>query len=826
MAPMTRRSQANTGVAKKVHRKRGGAQATAAKRQNSDSWELLDREGLNGHERDDTPDDHDHDEDRLALDGPREVRDAIDPLREMADRIGNEVELFAETMDEYLQRMPSAHNESLKFEWANELIQDFHLMTTIAASDLDRTQWPAADRQARRELSEQARASGTVNGLKQSSLLKSSLLGEKKAQYAKGKRDLQKEADLWDLMHIMLELRPFETEAEQEREERRSQLHKMGPAHRYTSEDELWQRFTLSNDAAIERKKIKEWLERTADHQESDIMDVVSELESKAGRGKGLWTSGWMFTREKIKGEKRLRSWPADADLNPPQIKRAEDDDLLATRVDPDAPARQERVLEKPDAYFERAIWIASWEMLRRGVRWAEICEWCEERKEGWRATCLGLTVDTAEPGSSKAAWRHLCRLAAQSGVASDHEAAVFGLLGGSEEAMKKVCRSVNDRIYAFYNAKLLRAFDSFVVTTCPDRVSFARLSRKVDANALETTEQAGEATSALLARLRKEAATQDEMLQPLKVIQSYMLADEVVTLLNTVGIMVGEAARAQDAEGVIFFRSRKPVDVDQQTGEREVALNANTLRMAAHMSIIYRVLLRQPLEGDDVLEDDNILVAYIQALRMAGKRDLIPMYASRLQEDRHILVLGRVLSDISEGEEQNRMLKMLQHYGLDVIQILTEHLNIAFENSFADSNPNTKPLRVLEQTAETKLHPGQKIIPGFLPDEISQADEGLVTALQWFQLYHGHWSVTFKVLTAALVRCLRESLLSLSPQQKTSQANHTHRSSRQPRLRPSHRPNLPLRHHRPPQILRNHRHRLQPHGPQLHPTTPPPRQT
>ena len=755
---MTRRSQPNTGITKKVHRKRA-AQAPAAKRQASDSWELLDREGLNGHQHEDAADEED--EDQLALDGPMDVQSAVDPLREMADRIGSQVESFAQSLDQLLSKLPSQPSESARFEWASEVIQEFQDRAEYDAVRIGETHHPERDRQTVKEWREQARLSGST-AFEKRSAFKTSVLDEKQARVVKEMRDLQQEANLWELLRIMLELRPFAAEAEQERHEKRETLKKLGPAHRYTSEDELWQRFELSSEVAVERKMVKEWLERSAEEENSEVEHIVGELEKKAGRGKGLWTSGWMHTREKIKGEKRLRNWPSDVDSNPPQIRRAEDNDLLVTRLDADAPARQQRALEQPDAYFERAIWIACWEMLRRGKPWHEICQWCEERKEGWRASCLGLAADTAESGSSRAAWRHLCRLAAQSGCSSDHEAAVFALLGGGEDAVKKVCRSVDDRMYAFYNAKLFRAFDSFVLANHADNAVFAQWNSKIDANAMETRAQADEATSGLLARLRKEPATKDEMLQPMKVIQSYLLADEVGTLLNTVGIMVGETARAQDAEGVIFFRSQKPVNPVEQSGEREIALNPQPLRMAAHMSIIWRVLGQETLEGDDLLEDDNIVVAYIQALRMAGKRDIIPLYASRLQEDRYTLVLGRVLQDISEGEEQHRMLKLLQDYELDVIEILNEHLNISFETSLNTMDMLKESIRILERTTETKLHPGQRIIVGFLPDEVSQADEALVTALQWYQLYHGHWETTFRALTEALTRCLRKISSSL----------------------------------------------------------------
>ena len=762
MAPMTRRSQANPGVTKKVHRKQ---QPPAAKRQASDSWELLDSRSAtrevqgNGQFAEEEEEEEAEGDQEEALDIPS----TTGTLRDMADRVGNEVEIFAQKLDEALDelRRKPDQSESERFDLANNLMHEYQVHIEDTVRQLEKVHGDDRRKQARNEWSEQARLSGTSNALERASF-NASVLGPKRAQQVKEIKDLRQEAALWELLQIMLELQPFEKEAEQDRKDKKKKLEKMGAAHRYTSEDELWERFELSNDVAIERRKVKAWLERTADHSNSNMGDMIAELEKKAGRGGGLWTSGWLHTREKLKGEKRLRSWTSENDSNLPEIRRTGDNDLLAVRLDPDAPIRQQRVLEKPDAYFERAMWITCWEMLRRGIRWTEIAQWCDEHKEGWRAQCLGFASDPSEPGTSRVAWRHLCRIAAQSGCTSEYEAAVFGLLGGSEDEMKKVCHSVDDRLYAFYNAKLLRAFDSFVLRNCPEKATIAQLGQ-VDTNALETPAQANQATVDLLARLRKESATKDEMQQPLKMMQNYIFVNEVGTLLNTIGIMIGETARAQDAEGLIFYRSRKPVDVAQHIGERDIALNQQTLRIAAHLSIMWRTLKNEPFEGDDILEDDNIVVAYIQALRKAGKRDLIPTYASRLQPERCVLVMGRVLQDITEGEEQIRMLRHLQLLKLNVVDIMSENLNLSLEASFpatTASGTEFSKLQILEATTDTKLHPGQKIRAGFLSYDITDTDEALVRSLQWFMLHQGRWAETFAALTEALMRALRKYLI------------------------------------------------------------------
>jgi nuclear pore complex protein Nup107 len=178
-------------------------------------------------------------------------------------------------------------------------------------------------------------------------------------------------------------------------------------------------------------------------------------------------------------------------------------------------------------------------------------------------------------------------------------------------------------------------------------------------------------------------------------------------------------------------------------------------------MAIVHRALspdYLEQLEGDELMEDENVLVAYIQALSVAGKRDLIPTYASKLQRERYVIVLGRLLQDITDSQEQSRMLRLLGEYELDVTAILTEQLRWVFVHSLRGSGI-VPPLRILELTADTKLHPGQQIIVGFLPEEVSAEDEAMVSCLRWFQHMEGGWKLMFEALSVALRKCLSKYL-------------------------------------------------------------------
>src|SRR5690606_38020910 len=144
----------------------------------------------------------------------------------------------------------------------------------------------------------------------------------------------------------------------------------------------------------------------------------------------------------------------------------------LVTQLDPDAMTRQARKLETQDDFFERAIWLGCFEMLRRGYSMAEIREWCSVRTELWRAASLAPlplanTEDEDQPDFDPrwlVRWRRMCFSTARDGGTSDYDRAVYGLLAGEIASVEKVCETWDDLLFAHYNALLRTRFDSYLV--------------------------------------------------------------------------------------------------------------------------------------------------------------------------------------------------------------------------------------------------------------------------------------------------------------------------------------------------------------------------
>nr|POE47780.1 nucleoporin nup84 [Quercus suber] len=719
----------------------------------------------------DQPSDGDDDDDvarteprRKNDDGPAarsresvDIEQALHPLREVAEKVGTEVEAFAIRLDIFLKDLAGLDD---RFDAALDLVAELRNIAQEAAEKLARgNEWVRTE-QLRQEFRERAQLStaeaATTTTTTATSLKKAGSVFGRSDGKVKELRCWQQEADIWELFGIILELHYWSSRRAQEAKlaQRAQVLADMGDPHHYEPECETWKRFLLEDELAMQWSRIKSWLEETVEHQESGIDEIVEELEKKGG---GLWSKGWMHTRERIKGEKRVRGWPTGSDPVQPHIRTADNAELLVTSLDPDATSRQGRALEPKDQIFEKNFWIACWEMLRRGKSIKEMSSWCEERGEGWRALVFGMAGDQAD-ALSNSTWRKMCFLASQSGCSSDYEAAVYGLLGGNVSAVRKVARTVDDNLYAHYNAALLRRFEQYLGNKAPDKLS--RLQSKRFSGEVEDASQAEDAMTRLLQQLKTQSDVATEAQQPLKLLQGYLLVNEVESMINTTGHYLSDIdKRRTDGENMMVQFTHDPALLDRKEADGQAAVDPQTLRIVAHMAIILQAAFTEadsPLNGEERDAEENVLVAYIQALRAAGERDLIPIYASRLHAGRAIRTMGRVVRDVGQPREQQQMLALMQSYGLNTVQIVQEQMALSL-GELLDTTGETvgdKSVKILEDTKEL-IYPGQRIAVDFLSEDMTPEDLQLSQSLNWFLLLHGNWKHTFEALTMATRKCL-----------------------------------------------------------------------
>lgn len=691
----------------------------------------------------------------------RDAKDALHPLQSMADRVGHQVEEFAMRVDQWLAHR--GENESANYRNTMDLVKGLGEIANDTAAKLKKEHGLEHSRDIQKGIQRRidrfnegmslvasTRKEGSLNGRSDNRLDRPS------KTTLQDLRQWQSEANTWELLRVMLELDYHDPDFDFE-QQKKDYLERRGKPDRYTPESEIWERFLLENNLARERQIVLKWLESTADSTESDIDSIVEQLEVGAGKAKGTWSHGWLHTREKIKGHKRIRL--LDTQLDPMAPITNNDGELLVTQLDPDGPTRQRRALEKEDEYHERSLWLTCWEMLRRGKTWREIREWFEERNESWRAISLGMAYETQDARTclggahSGALWRRMCFAAAKHGNMKDYERAVYGLLSGDVESVDPICRTWDDFLYCRYNSLLLAQFDAYLRSEFPDRLPGTVARRFHIPDVAQVLADAGTAGRRVAENLEFHKATKDEARQPMKLIQAGLIGKNSEELLYKLGIALSKKANADGQTSRLIPPTKEEVDDSIMA----MADNQDALRIMAHVYLILRALGMEPGDGDRRIIFENVIVGYVDFLRMAGKIELMPVYTGQLSEQRQDIVLGRALLDITYPPEQKRIVELMNLSKVNTVGALTEqYFFAAMESSLVPENePGIDRFEILEPT-DVYLWPGQRTRTDFVPERVDTEEETIIRSVEWFMHIKGHWNTTFSALIYVMKRLLR----------------------------------------------------------------------
>ena len=401
----------------------------------------------------------------------------------MADRVGKEVEKFAERVDYW--HTHGNDSAKAKHKATLQLVDSFKHAADSTVKELKKQSGAENKGELQKgilrriqDMADEERPDGgdRTARLTQATGLTAEVSSIPPSTRVQELRHWQAEAATWDLLRIIIEHYHPEPGTDVAAL-KRSQLAKVGGATRYSPNTEIWLRFLLEDDEAKEKELILRWLQQSAKNTESDIDSITKQLEQQSKKDTATWTSGWLDTKAKVKYAKLRQG--TDRPLTPDYELLSNDGRLsLTTQLDPDAPGRQKKALDYSDEFYERALWMVCYEMLRRGVPWGDISEWCKAKSEGWRAVSTGAAsephVDGAPNLSGPTAgflFRRMCVFAAN-GYLTQYQAAVYGLLSGSQKSVLAVCRSWDDHLYARYNALLLSRFDNYLITNYPRKVS------------------------------------------------------------------------------------------------------------------------------------------------------------------------------------------------------------------------------------------------------------------------------------------------------------------------------------------------------------------
>jgi nuclear pore complex protein Nup107 len=702
----------------------------------------------------------------------------------MADRVGKEVEKFAERVDHWYSKGSDIENR--RYSSTLNMVQEFEKYAQSTVEGLkdssgadNREQLQKSVRRRIKKMAEDDRPQFGFDASQSSQSVIPSIETHagSPSERVQELRHWQAEAATWDLVRIII--KHYHPEPGRDVEaEKREQLSEIGDTNRYSNNIDIWNRFLLDDDVAKEKEIVLRWLERTAKNSESDIDSITKQLEAESGRDTSDWTHGWLDTKLKLKQQKRVynRDHYFGEDFH--GLKTDDHAQDLVTQLDPDAPTRQKRALAKSDEYYERALWMVCYEMLRRGVPWKEISDWCKEKNEMWRGVSLGAADEkqpNGVPNLSGATvgylFRRIC-YCASIGSRTPYESAVYGLLSGDVETVESVCRSWDDHLYARYNALLLSRFDEYLLKNFPQRLPQTMVQKFVFRDAAAKIGSWESSSAEVVELLKSHKATSSLANLPIKLIQGSLIGGGVETLVRSVGEAIGHMLGKDTTSTSLFYDPTAPeptqqrkISLKQSTAEKSIqnlAVDHHCLRILVHVFIVFREGLGL-LEQDDEVERtkfDNVIVAYIEFLRQTKRISLIPLYAAQLDDERAYHCLARILPDITDTNEQSEFIRLMGHYGLDPPRVIAEnYLNIAGILMAEKKHAYLTKYTILEKTEEPdEIWPGVRVraeLPGL---DVDEDDELMLDALRWHAHLETEIESSFPILHSGLLYLLRKS--------------------------------------------------------------------
>ncbi|KUI60439.1 Nucleoporin NUP84 [Cytospora mali] len=540
----------------------------------------------------------------------------------------------------------------------------------------------------------------------------------------------ESESQTWGLLSRLLPLRHPDSSAKPSRSNPTPQ-----------SRREHWDEFILSDSVAKERKAVLEWLQSTA-CAGPDIDDIVQDFQQKADRG-DLLAHNWLHTREAIKLHKSVNAIPHVLEPNSDMS-----DFSYVTQLDPDAMTRQNRKLEPHDEYFERAIWLGCYNLLRRGRTMKEIREWCLERTETWRAaTISALPLSTLDDEGipdfdppSFILWRRMCYALVKSGGTDSWERATYGILSGDIDSVLSVCKTWDDYIFAHYNALLRTQFDSYLIRQCGPGVASTQFLPSFDAvqylgdspNVAKKLIEQIESDGSVVKQANQEANTAG------KALQGAIIADTLDSYIYQQGLALSTEANQEGKSYLIpdygYGSSEGNVSKYSKMSEHD------GLRVVTHVVIMINSLDAVSQKAKDFMPGRRIvgehaIAAYVSFLRLAQLELLIPLYCAQLSPSRQYETLSLNVIHVRDREEQLALLNQIRRVGMDIRTFLREqpqHFLKQLEDSESTA-PAKDQFRILKHP-QPQILDGRGIVPDFIGDDGRNEviHENLIRSMEW----------------------------------------------------------------------------------------------
>lgn len=686
-----------------------------------------------------------------------DLQQVLHPLRHAADRVGRQIATFAQTLDRFKRTEKPSEKDTGAFKETCLLISKYEAVATDSKEDLSRQR---SQRRARQSTWGNSKGSGTQS---QSDAQGAAKLDEEIHRLAL-------EAQTWSLLHNLIHVNNPDSLA-RSAEKRQTALQSL---HRYSSDREIWGKFLAADPFSVECINVLKWLEIHC--STDDLESLISDLEAQAERGQGLWAHGWLYTKEAIKGQKRLRSWPQPLEPDDPGITlsllSSEKSEPLITQLDPDAITRQNHGLQKQDKFYEQATWLACWKMLRKGESWTKIREWSEQHLESWRAVSLcGASVDSDTAAGrtppddgltrmmsyhNQESWRSACSVLANNPETDDFERAVYALLCGETEPAYKVCRSWDDYLYVFYNNLLLTRYHEF----CKQfRRKLSHASDNIPALVIEPP--AHPSVRKFLDAMKENERIGGEARNPYRTIQAAILSRNYDWFFYHQANAVSAHAVSTNKPGLV----PNIVSTNVDSSLLITARDDDSLRIITHIFLLAQGLGYLRSDSNFTETASVNILGYIELLQQKGGLEVIPLYASMLPKAMAHEVLGKVLIDVVDPEERARQVALMQTHDINVEAVLESQWQWVLSGCMAKDG-KAKPLRlprsvVNEDDGDIELGIIKK---KFMGRYVSVEDERAIRSLDWHRYIEGQWEKICNLGTALYIRFLGKSDRFCSP--------------------------------------------------------------
>lgn len=618
----------------------------------------------------------------------------------MADRVGKEVEEFAVRLDTWYDQ--SKKGEKAKYEATVKVIGDFSDIAERNVRHL-KNQDPASNegQLSEHKKKEIRRAARNGDSKDEALWFGQSTRAPVPSSNAQELREWQAELATWELVRVIFDLYHQKPGTDPEAV-KREELAKVGGVDPLCPRGQVWERFIINDDLAKEKKAVLKWLQQTTKNTENNVDLILDQWAKESGKDINTWTSGWLETKAAIKQAKRAHGveGPLDATV---MVHGRDAEKPLVTRLDPDAQTRQKGALERGDVYYEHALWMVAYEMLRRGEPIQEINEWFKDKNQGYRAFMLGASGDKRPEGCPNIATpdfgylhRRTTYLAAQ-GSSYPYEAAALGIVSGNFQKVQAVSSSWDDHLFSYYNALLLSRFDHLLLTEPKER---PRAQTTKPFNFPDVLEHFNcdwtDATKKVVETLLHDKATSEQAKTPIKLIQGALLTQSLDELIHKVGVAIADATQEKSS------RSTFIVDPDHTSkaavaagpdgtfscrGKRTVVVedfyqaflhDPHALRILVHLFILLGDS-RNPLTPSQrsvLFARGNVIAAYVEYLRFAQRLQPIPLYTAQMERWRGSMTLARVLPHVTIREEQKDCVKHMQRYDVDTEATLIRYFD------------------------------------------------------------------------------------------------------------------------------------------------------